>query len=922
MKKPADLPDALRTEAEAQLARARQADVTTRPAGELLHELQVHQIELEMQNDELRRTLLRLEESRDRYVDFYDFAPVGYLTLSSTALISEINLTGAALLGEARSKLVNRRFAPFVAPGDRSRWEQHFVDVLQHDGKLSCELDIRRGDGSHVHVHLDSLRLERDGKAPVVRVVLADISERKLAEAALRASEHHQRLLENQKIVQTSLDGFWVIRVSDTHILEVNDAFCDMVGYSREELLAMRIHDLEANEAPAETAAHIKRVMEIGHDRFETCHRHKQGHLVNLEISVSYSDIHGGTFFVFTRDISERKLLEQQLRLKEYALDQASDAVYLIDANLRFVYVNEAACLALGYSRDELLGLAPPDIDPDVTQEDVRHIHEQVLAKGMPTFETRHRRRDGSLFHVEIRPSVFEYQNQTMNLALARDISERKSAEQKLSELQYRNELILNTAGDGICGINEQGRINFANPAATKLLGYSIEELYGLSLEGISDGGACPDADCTFPNSAIGGTTCRRNEETYRRKDGSIFPVSCSRAPIIDHGKCIGAVVMFRDITERRWMEKALAASEREFRSLAENSPDIITRYDRLCRLVYLNPILEKALDADPSQLIGKMPAEFKLNQQINLDALEAKLGSVLKSEKSDEIEIEVIYPSGEHHIHHVRLAVERDIEGKVSGVLAIWRDITERKQAERQLRDLTSHLLTVREEEKASIAREIHDDLGGTLTALKMEAGWLADELSANKKTAPLLTHVEAMSALLDNAVAVTRRVITDLRPTILDDLGLLAALEWQCGQFQKRTGITCRVASTGDRKSDEKLDKTVSINLFRILQESLTNVARHSGATRVKVEFRHDGAEVMLEISDNGSGLQKGRAASSTTSYGIRGMCERVEQLGGRIDFGFPSDGGFSVTVKLPLEANNNIGEKHDPYNDRRRP
>jgi PAS domain S-box-containing protein len=901
MNKKPNEPDSLRIEAEEQLIRAPLTDNPARSAEDILHELHVYQVELEMQNETLRQSQVTLEESRDRYVDFYDFAPVGYLTLSRDGLISEINLTGATLLGKERNKLMNRRFARFVAPEDIDLWQRHFMTVLQHDSKQICELEIRRDNGSRLHVQLDSLHLEKNDKAPVLRIALTDITERKQAEDALHKSETYLRMLEQREIVQTSLDGFWVVDTKNARILEANDAFCNMVGYSREELLTMSIPDLEVEESPAETAAHIKKIMEIGNDRFETRHRHKQGHLVDLEISVTHSELDDDINFVFTRDITERKqaekklreselrfrtifesatdcmlildkdgritdinstgyeglgyeeremlgrqiaefdtpeyaalvpermalvtkegiatfesahvrkdgtvmpievsskiihldgeqryfsmirditerkLMEQQLRLKEFVLDQARDAIYLIDRNLRFVYVNEEACRALGYSRHELLGLTPSDIDPGTTPEEAKRIWKQILNRGHITFKTRHRRRDGSLFPVEIQGSFFEYHGQIMNMALARNITEREHATQKVAELQYQNELILNTAGDGICGINRKGRINFINPAAAKMLGYSVNELHGLSLNEFyllskHDGSPCPVANCPILTSINGTTTCHRGEEVYRRKDGSTFPASCTRAPIIDKGKCIGAVVMFRDITER--------------------------------------------------------------------------------------------------------------------------------KRAEQQVRDLSMHLQTVREEEKSSFAREIHDDLGSTLSALKIELFQLNQGLSAEQKKMPLFARVESMVDLLNDAVISTRRIITDLRPTMLDDLGLLAALEWQAEQFHKHSGIECWIACVDDEGREGKLDKNLSINLFRIFQEALTNVARHSGASRVEVEFRLNDNEIILSISDNGCGLPEGHTIAQT-SFGIRGMHERIRQLGGQIKFDNQPGNGLNVTVILP--------------------
>ena len=167
-------------------------------------------------------------------------------------------------------------------------------------------------------------------------------------------------------------------------------------------------------------------------------------------------------------------------------------------------------------------------------------------------------------------------------------------------------------------------------------------------------------------------------------------------------------------------------------------------------------------------------------------------------------------------------------------------------------------------------------------------------------------MKRINSMSQLLDSAVGVTRRIITDLRPAILDDLGLLAALEWQAEQFQKRTGISCRVNCVEDEFT---LDNQHSIALFRIFQETLTNVARHSGASRVEVEYHCGDEEVMLSISDNGHGLE-GHSATPT-SYGIRGMSERAEQLGGKIKFDSKPGGGFSVTVILPLPDKVKKGE-----------
>ena len=184
----------------------------------------MHQIELEMQNDALRQAQVMLEESRDRYVNLYDFAPVGYLTLTRDGLISEVNLTGATLLGEERRKLIHRRFTNFVTAEDSDHWYQNFLRVKQHGGNHDYEVMLRRGDGVTFHAQLNCLRLSKEGDQPVVRIALSDVSERKQTEEELRIAA----------IAFESQEGMVVTDAKNT-IMRVNRAFTRLTGYSAEE---------------------------------------------------------------------------------------------------------------------------------------------------------------------------------------------------------------------------------------------------------------------------------------------------------------------------------------------------------------------------------------------------------------------------------------------------------------------------------------------------------------------------------------------------------------------------------------------------------------------------------------------------------------------------------------------------------------
>lgn len=174
----------LRAEAEAMVGSLAPEEATTQPVEMLLHELLVHKVELETQNEELRRAHLAMEEARDRYLDLYEFAPVGYISINREGLIRAINLTGSALLGVDRAKLINRRFSKFVAPQDADRWHRQFLNMMEHakDGKHAFGLEMTRDDGTVFSAHLGCLLREPSDSPPLLRVALTDISNIKLAE--------------------------------------------------------------------------------------------------------------------------------------------------------------------------------------------------------------------------------------------------------------------------------------------------------------------------------------------------------------------------------------------------------------------------------------------------------------------------------------------------------------------------------------------------------------------------------------------------------------------------------------------------------------------------------------------------------------------------------------------------------------------
>jgi two-component system, NarL family, sensor histidine kinase UhpB len=233
-----------------------------------------------------------------------------------------------------------------------------------------------------------------------------------------------------------------------------------------------------------------------------------------------------------------------------------------------------------------------------------------------------------------------------------------------------------------------------------------------------------------------------------------------------------------------------------------------------------------------------------------------------------------------------------------------ILRDITERKRAERelresreQLRQLSASLLAVREEEKARIARELHDELGQALTGIKMDLAQLAVRLTPEQPGA--IDRVNAMSVLIESTVASVRRLATELRPLMLDDLGLVPTIEWLVGDFSKRTGIAVQLSLPD---SDLETHPELSTALFRVLQESLTNVARHARASHVRVELTCSDIDVRLTVRDDGVGISA-RAENAPRSFGLLGMRERAAILGGTLSVDSSPSAGTSISMVVPL-------------------
>jgi signal transduction histidine kinase len=275
----------------------------------------------------------------------------------------------------------------------------------------------------------------------------------------------------------------------------------------------------------------------------------------------------------------------------------------------------------------------------------------------------------------------------------------------------------------------------------------------------------------------------------------------------------------------------------------------------------------------------------------------------VLETGKSISEELSTIY-AGKTICYGLNVGPLFDSDGEIAGVICSSIDITEQKQAEEeirssreQLRNLVARLQSAREEERRLIAREIHDELGQTLTVLKMDLFWLAKRMPKDQR--PFHEKTKSMSKLIDKTIQRIKKISAELRPGLLDYLGLPAAIEWEAEEFQNRTGIKCEVNIDSE---DIIMEQDHSTAIFRIFQETLANVARHANAKRIKVSLKEKAGKLELRVRDNGKGITE-KQISDPKSFGLIGMRERAQFLGGEVKIMGVQDKGTTITTTVPL-------------------
>lgn len=459
---------------------------------------------------------------------------------------------------------------------------------------------------------------------------------------------------------------------------------------------------------------------------------------------------------------------------------------------------------------------------------------------------------------------------------------------------------LLDSAMDAIITVDATQSIVLYNRAAEQIFGWPAAEMIGQPLARLLPERFQASHGAHVERFGKTGVTSRRmgmrSVVHGRRATGEEFPVEASISQIdTPEGKLY--TVILRDVTERMHAEQEQSRLAARLAGLLDSAMDGIITVDEAQRIVLYNRAAERIFGWPVSVVVGRtldmlMPSRFRSTHRDYVGRF-ARTG-VTSRRMGDGTVIYGQRASGEEFPMDASISQVTTAEGRLFTV--ILRDVTERVRAQEELATLATEANAVREQEKTRVARELHDELAQSLTALKMDTIWVRDNVAA--QPAEAAAKLAGMVEMIDGSVAATRRIAADLRPLVLDDLGLVAAIEWVADNFTRRTGVPCAL------NLDESLDlgEPHATAVFRLVQESLANVGKHASAQRVEVGLRVDAGDIELWVQDDGRGFDTA-AARKPNSMGLAGLRERAQLLKGTIEITSAPGHGTRVRAHIPL-------------------
>ena len=734
----------------------------------------------------------------------------------------------------------------------------------------------------------------------------------------VETKEVFRRIAENTPVAIAGCD------VTNFKVIFANNNFVELLGYTVEDINKMddwgdiiMYVDEEEKEKSVQVWQNVKQELYANSgstikslERKIQC---KNGEVKHIEVAVTYDN---NTIYALFYDITERKIAENKLKQSEARFRNLAELmsfpVSFVTIDGQFIFLNKAFTDKFGYTLNDFANIKTVvnNTQSDKKTKKIGIENWQNEVKGL--FETKKtitnnidiETKAGEIRQVEYSASLSD----GFVFYIYSDITEQKEAENKLRESEERFRNLAENLPVPVISLHAEKGLVFANQKQKELIGHSNDTVKKATnfTKYIVTNKKQPDAKSVFLNSL---KTLRENKETHLvllpPKEMEILCLDgVKRTFEISEtifGKTLYAI--FHDITEQRKANELLKENEQRFKALAENMPISIGAYDLKGKVIFVNNYFTHLT----GYFIDDVPTIkdwYKLTQPSITRRMEfynywTKTVADFRAGKlkhKPEIKASSRCKDGSFKYFTYSFSIHNDI----TYILIL--DITEEERAKKELekshqelRNLASHLQNIREEERKYVAREIHDELGQQLTGIKMDVSAIFKKVKAVDNTQE--TAFKQVLDMLNLSVKTVRKISSQLRPSMLDDLGLPAAIEWQAHEFTKRTGVVCVF---NNKLNNEIFTPEIQSNLFRILQESLTNIMRHAFAKNVIIDLQNINNSVCLTVSDDGKGFNQ---KLSKPTLGLLGMKERALMIKGNFKIETVKGKGSVVRISVPI-------------------